>query len=285
MSTSTKDIKKLAQAYLRDQGFYSGDIDGIWGKLSNKAFTRYTDHLQQLGLEIGGERIFVEDGVQDAVSGVVVLDPGHGGSSKIGGSSSNNATSSSGVLEKTMTLDLAKRVQKQLKKFSDENPGSDIKVHLTRTGDTNLSLSDRAQTAMSKRADVFLSIHFNGFNGSVRGTETLILSTANGNMNEQEDLELAQRVQSATLAAIQRFDASARDRGVKNSQRLGVLNDISLGNTRSEHNTRGCLVEVEFIDHPNVDELLNTGPNASSVQDEIAAAIAEAIIEDLRMSV
>jgi len=284
MSTSAKDIKKLAQAFLRDQGFYSGDIDGIWGELSKKAFARYTDHLQDLGLEIGGERIFVEDGVQDAVSGVVVLDPGHGGTRRTGGSSPNNATSFSGVLEKVMTLDLAKRVRKQLKKFGDENPGSDIKVHMTRTGDTNLGLSDRAQAAMSKRADVFLSIHFNGFNGSVRGTETLILSTANGNVNEQEDLTFARRVQSATLAAIRRFDANAGDRGVKNNRRLGVLNDISLGNTRRDHNTRACLVEVEFIDNPDIDKLLNAGPNANSVRDEIASAIAEAIIDDLRMN-
>jgi N-acetylmuramoyl-L-alanine amidase len=282
VSTSTKDLKKLAQAYLRDQGFYSGDIDGIWGKLSKKAFDRYMDHLNQLGVEIGGESVFVEDGVQDTVSGVVVLDPGHGGSSKIGGSSSNNAISSSGVLEKTMTLSLAKLVQKQLTKFSDENPGADIKVHLTRSGDSNLSLSDRAQTAVTRQADVFLSIHFNGFNGSVRGTETLILSTANGNVNEGEDLALAQRVQTSTLTAIRGFDANARDRGVKKDQRLGVLNDISLGNTRSDHKTRACLLEVEFIDNPDVDELLNTGPSANAVQAQIASALAAAIIDDLR---
>jgi N-acetylmuramoyl-L-alanine amidase len=284
MNASTKDIKKLAQAFLRDSGFYSGDIDGIWGKLSKKAFSRYAEHLQLLGLEIGGETVFIEDGVSNAVSGVVVLDPGHGGSNKIGGSSPNNATSASGVLEKTMTLDLAKRVQKELAKFVAENPGSDIQIHLTRVGDKNLSLSDRAQTAMSKQANIFLSIHFNGFNSTARGTETLILSTTNGNVNEQEDFWLAQRIQTETFAALQRFDPSARDRGVKNNQRLGVLNDISLGNTRSTHKTRACLLEVEFIDNPTVDELLNIGPNAKAVQDAIASAIAEAIIEDLRMN-
>lgn len=284
MSTSTKDIKKLAQAYLRSQGFYSGEIDGVWGQLSKKAFDRYTDHLRLLGLEIGGEQVFTEDAVPDAVSGVVVLDPGHGGSSKIGGSSSNNAISASGILEKTLTLDLAKRVRKQLKTSSDEIPGSDIAVHLTRSGDTNLSLSDRAQVAETKNADVFLSIHFNGFNGSARGTETWILSEANGNVNEHEDRELAQRVQTAMLTAIQQFDPNARDRGVKDNQKLGVLNDISLGNTRVEHNTRACLIEVEFIDNPAVDELLNTGSSADTVRDTIAKAIAEAIIDDLRVN-
>jgi len=284
MSASTKDIKKLAQAFLRDQGFYSGDIDGIWGKLSNKAFARYTDHLKSHGMEIGGGQILAEDGIADRVSGVVVLDPGHGGNRKIGGSSPNNATSASGVLEKAMTLDLAKLVQKKLTKLANGIPGSDVKVHLTRGGDTNLSLSDRAQFAENKRADVFLSIHFNGFNGSARGTETWILSTANGNVNERDDRELAQRVQSAMLAAIQRFDSGARNRGVKDTQKLGVLNDISLGNTRGEHSTRGCLAEVEFIDNPDVDSLLNTGPNAIAVREAIAEAVAEAIVDDLRMN-
>ena len=110
MSASTKDIKKLAQAYLRSQGFYSGDIDGVWGRFSKKAFDRYTDHLKVLGVDIGGEQTFAEDSASDLVSGVVVLDPGHGGSRRIGGSSPNNATSASGQLEKTMTLDLAKRL-------------------------------------------------------------------------------------------------------------------------------------------------------------------------------
>jgi N-acetylmuramoyl-L-alanine amidase len=281
MSTSTRDLKKLAQAYLRSQGFYSGEIDGIWGDLSNKAFLRYTSHLQSLDMEIGDEQGIVEDGAPTALSGVVVLDPGHGGSKKIGGSSPNNATSASGVLEKAMTLDMAKRVQKQLKQIADLAPGSDIKVHLTRSGDTNLGLSDRAKVAEAKNADIFVSIHFNGFNGSVRGTETLILSKANGNVNEAEDRQLAKRIQESMFSAIRKLDPAARDRGVKDGQKLGVLNDVSLGNTRGDHTTRACLIEIEFIDNPDVDKLLNSGTGSDKARDAIAAAIAEAIIADL----
>ncbi len=282
MSVSTKDIKKLAQAFLRDHGFYSGEIDGIWGSLSKKAFERYSNHLASIGLDIGGERPILEDSAPHAFSGVVVLDPGHGGKKKTGGSSPNNATSASGVLEKEMTLDLAKRVKEQLKKLSGNIPGSDIDVHLTRSKDVNLSLSDRAQFAESKGADVFVSFHFNGFNRSARGTETWILSKQNGNVNESEDRELAVRIQSAMFTAIRKLDANARDRGIKDSQRLGVLSDISLGNTRRHLKTRSCLTEVEFIDNPDVDELLNTGSRAVEVRDAIAESIAEAIIDDLR---
>jgi N-acetylmuramoyl-L-alanine amidase len=281
MNTSTKELKKLAQTYLRSQGFYSGQIDGIWGKLSKKAFGRYMSHLQSLGMDIGDEQSIAEDGIPSALSGVVVLDPGHGGSQRIGGSSPNNATSASGVLEKTMTLDFAKRVRKQLKHIASLSPGSDIKVHLTRSNDANLGLSDRAQVAEAKNADIFVSIHFNGFNESVRGTETLILSKDNGNVNEAEDRKLAERIQESMFIAINKLDSNARNRGIKDGQKLGVLNDISLGNVRGNHKTRACLLEIEFIDNPDVDKLLNTSANSGKARDTIATAIAEAIIDDL----
>ncbi len=282
MAISNKDLKKMAQAHLRDQGFYQGNIDGQWGKLSDRAFKRYRSHLRSQGLEIGGGAVFAEDATSQAVNGVVVLDPGHGGDERTGGSSANNAISASGVLEKTMTLDMAKRIRRHVNRMTGELPGSDVKVHLTRSGDTNLGLSDRAEVAENKDADLFLSIHFNGFNGVARGTETLILSAANGNVNEAEDRALAQRVQSAMVNAIRQFDPAARDRGVKNNQRLGVLNDISLGNVRGDAPTRACLVEIEFIDNPDVDKLLNTGPDARESKDAIASAIATALLDDLR---
>jgi N-acetylmuramoyl-L-alanine amidase len=40
---------------------------------------------------------------------VVVIDAGHGGASKVGGSSANNATSPSGLLEKQLTLAVARQ--------------------------------------------------------------------------------------------------------------------------------------------------------------------------------
>ena len=79
-----------------------------------------------------------------------MLDPGHGGTKKTGGSSHNNATSASGVLEKAMTLDLAKAVQSELRAIADATPGSKIRVHLTRTGDSNLGLAARAGMAAGK---------------------------------------------------------------------------------------------------------------------------------------
>lgn len=281
MKAPLKDIKKLGQMMLRSKGFYSGEIDGIWGRGSNAGYTAYVAFLKASNLELGEEDVVAEDPSVENITGVVVLDPGHGGNAKVNGSSPNNATSASGVLEKTMTLELAKLIRDELKSISDQTEGSTIKVHLTRAGDTNLGLFDRAQVASAKRADVFLSIHYNGFNTRARGTETWILSEQHGNVNEADDRRLAERVQSSMVAALRRHDPGTPDRGVKNTQRLGVLKDVGLGNTRADHPTRACLVEVEFIDVDTVDSLLNTGPNAAAVRTDVARAIAEAICQDL----
>ena len=281
MTASIVEIRKLAQVTLRDKGFYSGEIDGLWGKGSKAAFAEYSGFLRASKLEIGSEDAIVEDSSVGGIAGVVVLDPGHGGQQKTGGSSPNNATSCSGVKEKAMTLELARLVRKELNRISAARPDSNIEVHLTRAGDRNLGLTDRARVARAKAANVFVSIHYNGYDGRVRGTETLILSAANGNMNPADDRALAERVQSGVFGALKNHDSGARNRGVKDNQRLGVLKDVHLQNPRAELKTRACLLEVEFIDVEVVDELLNTGRDAKTVRLDVARAMAQAIVEDL----
>jgi N-acetylmuramoyl-L-alanine amidase len=153
--------------------------------------------------------------------------------------------------------------------------GHTVKTILTRESDKNLGLSDRAGVAKTNKADIFLSIHCNGFNGKVRRTETLI-SPKPVNSNHAADKALAQRVQKATFNAFKAHDAGAKDGGVKD-QSLGVLRESALG-----AKTRGCLVELEFIDVPAVDALLNIGPDSPQVRSDVAKAIAAALIEDLK---
>src|SRR5438874_3249384 len=128
---------------------------------------------------------------------IVVLDPGHGGSAPAGGSSANNATGPNGLLEKDLTLDVAQRVGAIL--------GGRATVILTRGGDDNRSLVDRARVAREADADVFLSIHFNGWkNSAVDGSEAWVATGTNGGSHA-----LARSVLDRVLAV-----THARARGV-----------------------------------------------------------------------
>lgn len=209
--------------------------------------------------------------------GTVVIDPGHGGTFEVGGSSWNNAISFSGVPEKSMTLQIALLVRDALQAAAG---GHQLEVVLTRTKDENLGLEERANVARDHHADLFLSIHFNGFNKQARGVETLVRPVEAGNINHVEDVAFARRIQDHVFNAISALDPNTRDRGVKD-QRLAVLRDAALGNTPASHRCRACLLEIEFIDVEAVDQLLNTNPGAPAARSAIATAIRDAIIEDL----
>lgn len=210
-------------------------------------------------------------------TGTIVIDPGHGGTGSIGGSDGNHAVSVSGVKEKDLTLSFANLVKTELQNAATSG-GHTLNIILTRTTDVNLSLANRAHVARTNRADRFLSIHMNAFNGVTRGVETYIRRPQD-NVNLEADRRFARRIQNAVFDVIEGFDVGSNDRGVK-EERFGVLNDVSLGNTNGG-NCRACLLEVEFLDVPAVDALLNTGPNAAAVRQSIAQAIAKAIIKDL----
>lgn len=78
---------------------------------------------------------------------IVVIDPGHGGHE-------SGARGPSGVLEKDVTIKLARRIESELK--------SRFKVRLTRTGDYGLEITRRTDVANHLEADVFISIHVGG---------------------------------------------------------------------------------------------------------------------------
>lgn len=209
-----------------------------------------------------------------AKTGTIVIDPGHGGKFEKGGSSANNAISASGVLEKNITLRMAFLVREQLELMASAE-GHSLTIILTRKVDENIGLAARAHFAKKSNAALFLCIHCNAFNGKVRGTETLISPVASGNTNHAADKIFAQSIQTAVFRAIQAHDPKAVDRGVKD-QKLAVLRDAFLGTK-----VRGCLVELEFIDVKAVDELLNVGAQATQVRQNIAKAIAKALITAL----
>lgn len=79
---------------------------------------------------------------------LVVIDPGHGGSDP-------GARAHNGLLEKELTLDIARRVRLFLTEIDE------IEVQLTRTHDYGLSRNERVSTIRDSEADLVISLHFN----------------------------------------------------------------------------------------------------------------------------
>src|SRR5436305_5987030 len=89
---------------------------------------------------------------------VVVLDPGHGGQ--------DSGAMCGGVMEKDLTLDVARRIDRVL-------DAQGVATLMTRLGDTYVSLADRAAFGNRVRDSIFVSIHFNEDNKPVSsGVET-----------------------------------------------------------------------------------------------------------------
>jgi N-acetylmuramoyl-L-alanine amidase len=236
-------------------------------------FDRQIDAADDVTGEAPGAGEEPPDAPVIASRGVIVIDPGHGGTTTVGHSSPNNARGPSGMLEKTLCLELAQLVRAQI-----ADRAIDVRVELTRTSDENLGLAERANRAREVQADAFLSIHFNGFNGQARGVEAHVRPKSGGNVNFDDDRRFAQSVVNAVFEAVKSFDAGTSNRGVKETN-LGVLRDDLLGNTTAGGASLACLLEVEFLDVPAVDALFNTGPNAAAVRTRVAAAIAQSLLE------
>lgn len=94
----------------------------------------------------------------------IVLDPGHGGNDA-------GAMGPTGVREKDVTLEIAKRAAKAL-------GASGMKAYLTRDDDRYVTLEERTARANQLGADLFISIHCNAAeNHARRGVETYVLDT------------------------------------------------------------------------------------------------------------
>ena len=104
----------------------------------------------------------------------VVIDPGHGGPKAPGTVSKDNKT-----LEKDVTLAIGLQLGKLIEK---NNP--DIKVIYTRKTDVDVTLSERSAIANRNHADLFISIHINGYkNTSVNGSQTFVMGLDKTNAN------------------------------------------------------------------------------------------------------
>lgn len=113
-------------------------------------------------------------------------------------------------------------------------------------------------TANGWRADVFVSVHCNAFDGAARGVETLCYDPAG------ESGSLALCVQQQMMDTLRVFDGTIPDRGVKQRRDLAVLKYTDMP---------AVLVETAFIDNTQDAILLRER------QDDIARAIARGVTD------
>lgn len=188
----------------------------------------------------------------------IVIDPGHGGSATVGGSSWNNAVGPKGTLEKTHVLAIGLLVAQALRSAGHQ-------VTLTRQSDVNLGLKDRVKVARTLKAPVFVSIHLNGSTGhNAQGTETLVHTA-----HSPASARLSLAVQDALLPVT----------GLSDRNKSFAANRIkpqSLGVLRPDHHaleTAACLVEISFMDRADEEARLRTEAYRKAVAEAVAKGI------------
>jgi N-acetylmuramoyl-L-alanine amidase len=171
----------------------------------------------------------------------ICLDPGHGGID------SGNRVGSH--LEKTYTLMLAQELATQLTRAG-------YKVTLTRDTDKFIELSNRAEIARRRSADLFISLHFNSAPNSVstvRGAEVYCMTPVGapstnargegsgagwypGNRSNEKNVFLAYQLQKSLAKNL-----STEDRGLHRA-RFAVLRDATMP---------AVLIEAGFMSNPS----------------------------------
>ncbi len=271
--------------------------------VADDGFTAVRVNVPPVGFNQVRIRIQIEgvdtpiDLIDMEVPGVVVIDPGHGGTSSVSGSSWNNATSPSGVREKAMALDYGLALRDSLRAIRDTDR-LNLRIFMTREIDENITGALRAAVARDNGADIIHIIHFNAFidtdgippdrSHTARGTLEVYRTTRN--VFPQQDTILSEGIIARMVAAMTPFDAGANHRA-RVATNTDVADDQFNGNTAAYCPVRTAYIEVEFIDYgahtatPDddlVDILLNTGPNAAAVKTAVANAMRDGILHDLR---
>lgn len=217
---------------------------------------------------------------------IVMIDPGHGGID-------SGAVGHEGSEEKHVVLEIANHIRHLL----GDHPR--IEVRLTRETDRFIPLGERVEIAHQHGADLFMSVHADGFTSpSANGASVFALSNRGASstmaryLSERENA--ADDVGGVKVAAkdhyLQQvlFDLVQTDT-IKNSLTLGkhVLSQIRpVHHLHSQHTEQAAfavlkspsipsvLVETSFITNPREEQLLGT----IAFRQKIASAIASGIV-------
>ena len=199
----------------------------------------------------------------------IVIDPGHGGRDP-------GAVGAGGLLEKEVTLDVARRLRDRLQKY----PG--YRILMTRDDDVFVSLRDRVHFANTSQADLFISIHVNSIKSSVlnvietyyfgaqaadeqslelaalenRGSEYLMaefrgmIQKIGDTFKQQESQTLAAAIQENLYRHIRREGGRIENRGIKMAPFI-VLLGADMPSVLAEITCISSLEEERKLADPN----------------------------------
>jgi N-acetylmuramoyl-L-alanine amidase len=153
----------------------------------------------------------------------IAVDAGHGGRDP-------GAIGKGGLKEKTVTLDVAKRLAALVKEKLDCN------VVLTRDRDEFIPLEDRPAIARTKGADLFVSIHVNASpKRKTRGIETYIQGL---NASDRDAMATAARENATTTKKLSQLDSELE----KILKGLAMQSD-DIDSVQLAHAVQGSLVD------------------------------------------
>ncbi len=218
---------------------------------------------------------------------VVAIDPGHGGMD-------SGARGPHGIMEKTITLEIARQLAAQVAK----QPG--FKPFLTRDGDYYLTLRQRIDRARAAHADIFVSIHCDASRDHQADGATVYALSMHGASSEQARLLAERENDSDLLGGVNLSDKSDMLASVllDLSQTATIGASLDVGNRVARQLSRlgsmhreevqqaafvvlkspdvpSILVETNYITNPRKASLLKT----SSYQDKIADAILSGVTD------
>ena len=200
-----------------------------------------------------------------ALTGTVVLDPGHGGKE-------TGAIGPLGTWESNLNQAVATYARKALE-------AAGIPVVLTRTGDYRIGITPRAAIISAVKPKAVVSIHHNASYSELRptpGTESFHQAVGSSAARSRRLAGLLYEEVTATLAKLEMAEWAATPRaGVK--PRRNAAGDDFYGMLRRTQGTPTALVEVGFISHKAEEQRYME----AAVQQAVGEAIARGVVRFL----
>jgi N-acetylmuramoyl-L-alanine amidase len=219
---------------------------------------------------------------------IIAIDPGHGGVESAGRmedrtfSSANNARTPSGILEKTLTLELSKQIASALKVLAKETQRT-VEVRLTRESDENPDFAERVRRCVGggEPPAAIVSIHFNATDAHQAKGSLGMVAAADRNPNFERDRDFANRLARAAARGIAAFVPGSVSRGAITDSHLhagkGSNFFYQLNKFPELRSVPACFLEVEFIDRIDIEEELIR--RRSTTFPVIAREIAKELLE------